>query len=290
MKRHHFPLLLALICATTVDAHLFTDSQGRQVEAEVVGLRGANVVLAVQSVRGQWPLDHLSPPDQAYVREWQTTHTAVKQVTVWVNEKDGIGEKGEFAKNNQASPASPLKDLPIAPPTQTKTSFKHYLISTTNPATVDASYLKVAYVIYVIKEDGSIGISPGVQTIPALAPGKSQEITSEGVTATRTKATKLKLSLSKNAVGVNEKTVRSKEEFGGIWVRVSGPDGTQIGECRQLTQTLQKLDPPWEEAEVREDIPVLNSLQELLELLKKALPPPPAGGDKPKAPGPLPFP
>ena len=64
------------------EPHRFTDDQGRSVEAELVGLRGPNVVLATQNVRGQWRLARLAAADQAYVRDWQRTPTAVRHVTV----------------------------------------------------------------------------------------------------------------------------------------------------------------------------------------------------------------
>lgn len=262
-------------------AHLFTDDQGRQVEAEIVGLRGANVVLATQGVRGQWPVARLAPADQVYVKEWQTTNSAVKKVQVQITERDGIGERGEFKSDeSKGGPALP-EGLPIGPATEVKASFKHCDIIIQNPAVVDATHLKVDYVLYIVKPDGTVGNGAGTQPIANLPAGQNARLKTEGINANRTKSTKLKINISNNSVSVGEKNVRSREQFGGCWVRVRAADGTVIGESRRLTPALAKLDPPWVEADVQEDIPVLTSLDGLKELLKKLLPP---GADKGKPP------
>lgn len=289
--------LACLAAVAQAQAHLFTDDQGRQVEAELAGIRGKHVILATQQVRALWPLAKLSAADQDYVREWQKTSTAVQRVTVQTFERDGIGERGEFKKEKGGMPGpggdSPPK-LPIGPQAETRTSYKHYELSIANPGALDASFLKVAYVMYVVQPDGRVGISPGVQNLTSLPAGKAASLTTEGVSVARTKTTQMKLQISSNSVSTREKTSRSQERFGGIWVRVSGPDGKRVGEARKLTPELEKLDPPWEEAEVQEDLPVLNSLSDLLELVKKMLPaaPPAPGKGKAKSkdgpPGPPP--
>ena len=269
--RFLLPLALLVTAAGPAHARLFTDDQGRKVEAELVGLRGDHVVLAVQNVRGQWPLARLSAADQAYVRQWQTSHTAVKSVTVLAQQREGIGATGLIDKKTSSDAAealAPLKDLPI-------------------PSPFDATQLKVAYVLYVVHPDGSVGISPGVQTVKSLPTGQSTRLITEGVTATQTKMTKLRVSVVNESLSVKEKTERSREQAGGVWVRVSGPDGQMIGETKRFSRPLEKLDPPWEEAEVAEDIPILPSLDGLLELLKNALPPLPPEGSRPGLP-PLP--
>ena len=290
MKSKRTFFFLSFVCPMAmltlqVQAHLFTDDQGRQVEADVVGTRGENVILSSQGARGQWPVARLSAKDQAYVKEWTTSHTAVKKVGVQVFERDGIGAKGEFAKEEKAA-GSPLPEkLPIGPKVETKTAYHHCDLTISNTAAVDASLLKVDYVLYTINDDGSVGANAGTQPVASLPAGKSANITTEGITALRTKTTKLKLNITRNNASVSEKTDRSKDQFGGCWVRVSGPDGTVIGEAKKLTPALEKLDPPWSEVAVKEEeIPVLKSLEGFKELLKKVLPP---GGPLRREGGPL---
>ena len=254
-------------------AHLFTDDQGRQVEAEIAGLRGANVVLATQNVRGQWPVARLSPPDQAYVKEWQAANSAVSKVQVQITERDGIGERGEFPVADRGGQPALPEGLPIAPAKETRAVYKHCDLVIQNPAVVDANHLRVAYVLYLVKPDGTVGSNAGTQTLTRVPAGQSARLKTEGLNAARTKATQLKLSINSNNVSLNERNVRSRDEFGGCWVRVYGTDGSLIGESRRLSPALTKLDPPWVEAEVQEDIPVLTSLDGLKELLKKLLPP-----------------
>ena len=285
-----FPLIAALAAVSAyAEPRAFTDDQGRSVQAELVGIRGANVVLATGKVRGQWPLSRLSPPDQDYVRQWQTSHTAVKHVQLQITERDGIGERGEF-KGGEKSAGGPLSGLPVPGAPEVKTVYKHYEIAVNNPAAVDASYLRVAYVVYVVQPDGSIGIQPGAQDLERIAASGSSRLLTEGASADRTKATQFKVSVSNGNLSVAEKTKRSRDQFGGVWVRVTGPDGTLIGEAKRLSPAVAQLNPPWQEAEVAEDIPILESLSGLLEKLKQALPPPPSGGPGgkgfPKLPGP----
>jgi len=290
LTRFLLPLALLLTAAGPAHAHRFTDDQGRKVEAELVGLRGDHVVLAVQNVRGQWPLARLSAADQAYVRQWQTSHTAVKSVTVLAQQREGIGATGLADKKTSSDAAealAPLKDLPIPSFKEESHRYSHFEITVANPSPFDATQLKVAYVLYVVHPDGSVGISPGVQTVKSLPTGQSARLITEGVTATQTKMTKLRVSVVNESLSVKEKTERSREQAGGVWVRVSGPDGQMIGETKRFSRPLEKLNPPWEEAEVAEDIPILPSLDGLLELLKNALPPLPPEGSRPGLP-PLP--
>lgn len=274
-------LRLALFCAAlalpaAVNARLFTDDQGRQVEAELVGLRGANVVLATQGVRGQWPVARLSPADQQYVSEWKASHATVAKLNVRLFERDGMGEKGAFAPEEKGGPALP-KDLPIGPKTEVKVSYKHYGVEINNPAAVDALNVKADYVLYVLFADGSVGTNAGSQTVKSIPAGRSVTIKTEGITTQRTKTTQMKLSVSSNSVSVGEKTARSRDQFGGGWVRVSGVDGSRLGEARRLTPDLEKLDPPWVETPEKEEIPVLSSLDDFKELIKRLLPAKPPG-------------
>ncbi len=277
-------LALGLAAFQSASAHLFTDDQGRQVEAELVGLRGPNVVLATQGVRGQWPVARLAAPDQAYVKQWQAGSTVVKRVVVQMNERDGMGEKGTFKSETSDRPGLP-KDLPFAPQIDSKETYKHYDLQITNPAGVDASHLHVDYVLYVIQPDGSVGTNAGTQALDILPAGKTTTLKTEAATAKSTKTSKLKLAVSSNSISTTEKISRSRERFGGGWVRVTGADGGIIGEAKQLTAELAKLDPPWVGTDRKDtsDVPVLKSLDGLRELLKN-FPKPPETKESPSLP------
>lgn len=259
------------------------------MDAEVSGWRGENVVLTVQGVSAQWPAARLAPPDQAYVREWKTSHAGVKKIAVQVAEKDGVGRTGEFPAAQAAPAAPPLPgNLPIGPKTTTKTAYKHCEVSLHNPAATDAGFLKVEYVLYVVAPDGRVGSSAAAQAVKVLGAGQGVTLVTEAVTESRTKTTSLKLSVNDSKLFTSESTSRTREQFGGAWVRVSGPDGTLVVEAKKLSPALEKLNPPWVESAPQEGLPVLASLGGFKELLKKLLPPAPAG--QPAAPPALPGP
>lgn len=275
---------LALFAASHVlQARVFTDDAGRQVDAELVGVRGENVVIAKQGLAAQWPIAKLSAADQAYVREWQQGRSAVAKLSVRIFERDGIGEKGVFeGKTKGGPPGLPpgAPSLPLAPQTEQKDKYKHYDADITNPAAVDANQLKVDYVLYVMLPDGSVEAEAGSQKLATLAAGQRATVKTEAITFTRTKTTSTRVSIDANRLGTSvttsQKISRSTERFGGAWVRVRGVDGTLLGEARSLHPELERMNPPWvgpEEKEV-EELPVLKALDGLLELLKN-LPKPP---------------
>ena len=278
---HLILILIAAFAPLAASARLFTDDHGRQVEADIVGLRGANVVLATHGVRGQWPIARLSPADQVFVKQWQTTSTTINQLTLRIFERDGVGENGAFKEEREAG----VPPFPFAPKTETKSIYKHYDLEVNNPAAVDAAYLKVDYVLYVIQPDGTVGTNAGSQRVDNLSAGKSTTVKTEGIAANRVKTTKLKVAVSNNSISAAERTSRASGRFGGCWARVSGANGEMITQTKQLTDELAKLDPPWAGATQKSEdtIPVLKSLDGLLELLK-SLPKP---TDK-KSEGPLP--
>lgn len=149
-----------------------------------------------------------------------------------------------------------------------------------NPATVDASHLRVSYVLYVVGPDGAVGTNAACQTLDSLPAGQTASLKTESATSLSLKTTKLKLAIASNSASVGEKTSRSTERFGGGWVRVMGADGEIIGETKRLAPELAKLNPPWVGAEeAKTDIPMLKSLDGLLELLKN-LPKPPGAPSK----------
>ena len=269
-------LSIAVFFTPQARAHLFTDDMGRTVEAEIGGVRGAHVILARGGVAGLWPIAKLSAADQTFVQEWQKSHSGIKQLQTRIDERDGIGERGLFTSSAEGAAPLPLPGVT----TDTKQTFKHCVISLNNPNTIDATALKVDYVLYAILPDGSVDVEAGSQPMDVLAASKSATLITEGMSLSRTKTTRMTLNVnvsrSNGSVSTGKKTTRTSERFGGGWVRVRGADGSLLGEAKRLQPELQKLDPPWVGAKTvdPESIPMLPSLNGLLELLKN-LPKPP---------------
>lgn len=286
MRRFALSFMLALAVNPLACAHLFTDDTGRTVEAEIGGVRGANVILARGGVAGQWPIAKLSAADQAYVQEWQKSHSGIKQLQTRIDERDGIGERGLFQSNASDSATSP--PLPGVS-TDTKQSYKHCVVTLNNPNAIDATALKVDYVLYSIQPDGSVDAEAGSQSVDTLAAARNFTLITEGMSLARTKTTRMTLNVNvsrtSGSVSTGSKTTHTRERFGGGWVRVRGADGTLLGEDKRLQPELQKLDPPWVGTKTvnPESIPMLSSLDGLLELLKN-LPKPPGASSTKSAP------
>ncbi len=273
-------LLFAYFHSPILRAREFTDLEGRKVEAELVGIRGENAILAVKDFRGQWPISKLSAADREYVTKWRSEHTGVKRVQVRLFERSGAGPKGAFPVDGSASAgsgnglAAPAPLLPPPPKTTEKKSGHHGEVQLTNTEKGDAARLRVAYVLYLLQPDGSVGASAGSQYVESLKAGAVTTLTTEGITATKTKATKLKVSYSnQGGLSVAEKNAITKEKFGGVWVKVYGADGAVLGEAKELAPELEKATPRWHESEPVENISVINSFAELLEKIGQSLPP-----------------
>ena len=274
-------ILIALTLAfNSAHARTFTDSEGRTVEADLSGLRGENIVMSANGMRAQWPIAKLSQADQSYVRAWQKEHSGVNRIGVRAFQKEGVGEKGAFA----ATESTPAPSLPIGPKVEVKPIYKHYQVELNNAASVDAANLQADYVLYVITPDGSVRANAGRQDVATIPAGKSNMLTTEGATAAKTKATSLKIAINNNNISTTEKTDRSQDQFGGIWVKVYSVEGKVIGEQKQLTPALEKMNPAWEEVAAKEEIPLLSSFEAFKELIKKVLPPGPGARPGPPLP------
>jgi hypothetical protein len=280
-------LLLSLLPLSSVFAHLFTDDAGRQVEADLVGVRGEHVILARQGVMGLWPKSKLAAADQAYVADWQRSHTGVSKVSVRLFEREGLGEKGEFPETQTAAP-SPPPGIPGLVRTEEKASHRHYTVDVTNTSSLDAGQLQVDYILYVMHPDGSVGARSASQTVPSLASGQRQSLTTLAISSVRTRTQALQISLNQgplgNSISTRTKTSRSSERFGGAWVRVKGLDGSLLGEAQSLHPELAAQKPTWTGPTEQKEIPLIpGGLDGLLKLIQNLPKPPGASTQAPAA-------
>ena len=73
--------LCLLVLVAALPAREWTDSSGRKLEGEILGVeRGCAVVLRPTKQRAYLPLDKLSAADQAWVKEWAGGKTAAQQL------------------------------------------------------------------------------------------------------------------------------------------------------------------------------------------------------------------
>lgn len=153
----------------------------------------------------------------------------------------------------------------------------------------------MAYVLYVIPPSRQVIGENGSETVPLIKAGARGEVTTQGITFVRSKTTSA--TIGTNILGnlqIGSDTTRSKESFGGIWVRVFAANGELAGESRDLSPALEKLNPEWLGEKNAPSLPTAASfeqLEQLLAPLKKLIENLPVSGPlKEKLPPPPPFP
>lgn len=288
-------ILASLMVGPALRAELrtFTDDGGRQIQAELVGMNGDHVVLKRNGKMAKWPLAKLSQDDQVYVKGWIKSapkETPEIQVRIW--ERDGIGSSGSLNADKLENTLG--KNIPGIKQTEEKGYYKHYDIDLTNRAPIDASDLIVSYVLYVVDAKNQVVGENGTEEISDIPSNERKTVTSKGITYVRTKTKTA--TLGTNILGhlqIGSSTDRTKEKFGGAWVRVYSPDGKMVGESKDLSDELEKLDIPWTGATGENAISIPDSfskleelfgpLKEAIEQIHEKLPKPP--GNLPKPPG-----
>ncbi|MEM7013689.1 MAG: SHD1 domain-containing protein, partial [Verrucomicrobiota bacterium] len=230
-----FFVLALFMVPFVAQARVFTDDSGRTVDAELVGVRGDHVVLAKNGKAGRWPISKLSAADQAYVNSWMKDPPKTPQLRVRLFERDGIGASGVFQGETSKGP----KSIPILQETEAKAKYKYYEADITNDSQVDAMQLTVSYMLFIVNASNKIVPEAATQGIDKLPAGERKTVPTEAITFHRTKTTSL--TLGTNIFGnlnIGSDTSRSKERFGGAWVRVYSQDGQMVGEAKKLIPEL----------------------------------------------------
>lgn len=275
----HLTILTAILVLSSgiAEARLFTDNIGRQVEAELLGVTGGNVVLKCNGQAVQWPLAKLSAADQNYVKAWLVKSPSNPQIRVNVWEREGIGSQGLFEAKNVGLEVP--KNIPMLKSTEEKAKYRYYDLDLSNLGQVDARKLHVSYVVYVIDAANQVVDFNGSQTVEVIPPGARDSRSTEAASFVRTKTTSTTLGIGfLGNLTTGTSTDRAKERFGGIWVRVYGANGEVLGEAKDLHDELERLDFRFTGTTGSgfDVLPVLDSFEKLREFFEK-LPKPPGG-------------
>ena len=276
MSSFRIVVIVSIALLVAAQARDFTDSTGRRIDAELIDVRGDNVLLKRNGKTYSWPVRKLSAQDRLYVATWKATHeTTSARVGIQLWEREGMGPSGVFDADNARAKAK--KGPPIITKTKQRASYVHYEVILTNDTNEDVKNLTLSYVVFLIDGAGRLIPQSGSTKVERLSPKERVTKTTRGATLLSTKTVTTQLSIHRNSLKTSKDTARSQDRFGGVWVRVYS--GSQIiGEKRDLARDVEKLDPTWTGPAVR---PVV-SIPELL----KALPLPKLPDDLPALPKP----
>lgn len=239
-------LLLSLSLAM---GRTFTDTQGRAVEAEVLGLEGDTVMLSVKGKPVKLPIAQLSVDDQAYLKEW-ALNPPPPRIHVALFEREGMRKSSPPANQGGAPFAPERLDTNFGRDKTQKEEHQHFQIDLTNQSLHASGPLTVRYKLYVRQNNGEYREQAGqIQSNP-IAPGKREVHHSDSIstrdTKTVTRSTFTETTYDRNAPGgfttdtkYRKSTSRTNESFGGIWVVVY-QNGQQVGEAKSMTDDLKK--------------------------------------------------
>ena len=199
------------------EARTFTDDQGRQIEAEMTGVNGANVVLNKNGRLFQWPAAKLSAADQQYVSAWKSDPATTPSVVVNVWEREGIGSAGLMdGKGGLELP----RNIPLLKTTEEKEKYRYYDVDLSNNSQVDANKVHLKYVIYVIDASNKIVDFPGQEDVDAIPARQKETVVTKAATMIRAKTTSATFGVNPlGGLTTGSSTDRSTERFGGIWAR-----------------------------------------------------------------------
>lgn len=199
-------MMIGLLGISLAPGRIFTDSQGREVDAEVlmVQVKEGTVTLSVNGSASKFPITDLSVDDQAYLKEWLARPFQPK-VKVEVATVKGQAP-GEFSKR------------------EVNKEYQHYIIEFTNRTVQELTHVSLKAGLYIRNRDGSIERKQ--VTYPLRMPLKG--------TASRT--------FTPASVAADKAAGQS---FGGYWVEIY-QGAKKVGEAKSLAPNVDpaKIVPP----------------------------------------------
>ncbi len=181
-------LLLALVCLPALsqaEIRKFTDTTGREIEAELVAVRGDQVQMKVGGNEFTLPVSKFSEADVTFIREWAVANPAPVNIR---------GVYIEFEKNMERIKEPKMEDddkKKKGGSEQSRTSFD-YSIMVRNTSAQDLEDLKLKYTIYKYVRDRpasgsaieSLEETEGEEAIGLLAKASDHEVATQAVVAT----------------------------------------------------------------------------------------------------------
>jgi len=247
--------LALMVLAAGSHARIFTDTEGREVEATLIGVKDGKAVLEKDGKRALWPVNQFSAEDQLYIREWLEKPPPIK-TAIQVFERKGKrrtvseGGSGDGPKTEREVDEEPY----------------HYDVYLTNQSDWSSGELVVRYRLFAVDPEGELREKAGRKSLDNI-PGRERatfETDEIGVRSikevSRVRKTVTRLGGGEEDDGddknddfrkvskMEEQIERRKESFGGIWIRVYQGD-RMVGETKKLTPAAKALEPKWTEAD-----------------------------------------
>ncbi len=167
----------------------------------------------------------------------------VSPISVRTFERDGIGETGTFEADDKR--ASMPKGPPVLSSTKQTSTYKHYDVDLTNRSKVAGEGLRMDYVVYTVSGDGRLISNAATAPLESIAPGKRATVKTRGAALIHARTTTTTIGIRSNQLSTGSQKSRSKERFGGVWVRVYTKDDKLVGEARDLTTEVERAKPAW---------------------------------------------
>ena len=193
-------------------ARTFTDDKGRQIEAEMIGVNGGNVVFSKGGKSAQWSIAKLSTADQQFVNAWGHDPATTPSIVVNVWEREGIGSAGRMT--GTSGPDLP-KNIPLLKATEEKEKYRYYDVDLSNNSQVDANKVDLKYVIYVIDASNKLvdlADQEAIETIPA---GKKATVPTKAATMVSAKTTSATFGV--NPLGGSHYRIDHRSIQGAFW-------------------------------------------------------------------------
>jgi uncharacterized protein affecting Mg2+/Co2+ transport len=229
MKKITALLLLAFLVFPAIsddEVRKFTDTTGREIQAEIMAVQGDQVQMNVGGKAFTLPISKFSEPDVAFIKQWAEANPAPVKIR---------GLYVEFEKNmERVKEPEPAKDAKKKTgPEQKRMSFD-YTITVRNSSDQDLENLKLKYTIYKLVRERtgsdtteSIEETEGEDAIGTLKKVTDHTVSTDAVVATDSegggKKDAPKTSHSESVLGVVAKVYSGEEEVRSE----SNPDGLE---------------------------------------------------------------
>lgn len=260
MRAVYWFFLVLIPISGWCEPRVFTDQDGRQITAEVARLSGTTVTFKINNKLIDFPVGKLSTEDQIFLQSWKPAPSqrgggdpVAKSLLIQVWEEEGAAlprGAGRFQIGPDGRPVriDPQPQVQYKPNTKTERESKHYRIDISNPTNSAALPVRIEYTLFKRDAEGNVRKERGKATSASIPAGERRSVKTNAIstsyekTETRTTTTFYDQNGTYLGSTSDRNISRSKETFGGIWVRVfSG--GEMIKEVKKLSADVAKTDP-----------------------------------------------